>query len=103
MSLTRRPNHGLSALLPTPPAHLQCGEGCADCESPTTCNACSTGLGLVDGKCQKCQLENCASCDEGLATCDFCADPYYLSDATKKCEQARLNRLFDLLSRQTTL
>ncbi|KAI7845837.1 hypothetical protein COHA_000747 [Chlorella ohadii] len=84
-------------------ACAKCGEGCADCESPTTCNACSTGLGLVDGKCQKCQLENCASCDEGLATCDFCADPYYLSDATKKCEQARLNRLFDLLSRQTTL
>lgn len=39
-------------------------------------------------ECQKCQSPNCSSCDEDLAACSLCLDPYYFSETTKKCEQA---------------
>lgn len=37
---------------------------------------------------QKCELPNCGSCDTDVKACDFCSDPYYLSETTQKCEQA---------------
>lgn len=67
---------------------VKCFEGCSYCESGGSCLGCEPGLGLVNGtECQKCQSPNCSSCDEDLAACSLCLDPYYFSETTKKCEQ----------------
>lgn len=68
----------------------QCPEGCAQCDSAAgPCTFCDVGRGLVDGQCPQCQtVANCGNCDDDVTVCSYCANPYYLSETTKKCEQA---------------
>lgn len=68
----------------------QCPEGCAQCDSAAgPCTFCDVGRGLVDGQCLQCQtVANCGNCDDDVTVCSYCANPYYLSETTKKCEQA---------------
>ena len=38
------------------------------------CTECSYGFTVVNNKCEKCNVKDCARCDSGLNTCDACFD-----------------------------
>ena len=82
----------------------ECAGDCQTCENPNECKSCPTGLVLnegrctsdcdegqapVNGKCEKCQVDDCKSCNPvNLKECFVCNDNLYLNaegNCVKEC------------------
>lgn len=51
---------------------------CKRCSDAETCSECAQGYRLQDGKCQQCELDTCADCNDDTGSCNSCKVGFYL-------------------------
>ncbi|KAK8843913.1 hypothetical protein M9Y10_024996 [Tritrichomonas musculus] len=54
----------------------ECPINCSECKYSDYCTKCDDGYKLENGKCEKCKVEHCKSCNNNIFSCKSCENGY---------------------------